>query len=405
MKSVWLIARREMFTLLRRRSFYAAALIPPLIAAVLLFGFSFLNDEFGDDNGPLTQTAPEKPSGYVDQAGVIQTVPPEISAWLERYGSEEEALAALRSDAIASYFLLAPDYLQSGRVVRVSPQVTFTGGEAIDSRIFHAVLQANLAGDPALAQRLQQPLDLETSVARPDQAPAEIAEDNGNLSMVLGVLLAFSIVSGGGWLVQAVAEEKESRTIEIILTSLRPWQLMAGKLIGLGAIALLQLVAWMSVARLLGSAGPAVGAVQLEGIRLDAWIWMLVFFVLGFLFYGGLMTALAAVGASAREAGQISGVMSLPVVVPLWFSGLIVDTPNGVFARVLGLVPFTAPVTMMMRLGEGTLPLWDLLLSAAVLLVGVLGAIWIAARLFRGTTLLTGMKPTPRALWRALREA
>ena len=405
MNTVWLVARREIMTLLGRRSFYATALIPPLIAGALLFGFSYLRDEIGDDTGGETLNAPAQPAGYVDQAGVIQTVPEELSGFLARFASETDATAALRTNSIGSYFVLGPDYLQTGRVVRVSPQVSFTGGDGVDARAFEAVLRANLAGNPALAQRLQQPLDLESSVVRTAQGPAEAAPEGDNLSMLLAILLAFSIVTGGGWLVQAVAEEKENRTIELVLTSLRPWQLMAGKLIGLGAIALLQLCTWMVIAQLMGSAAPAVGSVELQAAGADAWIWMLVFFVLGFLLFGGLMMALGAVGASAREAGQITGFMTMPVVVPLWFGSLITESPDSMLARVLSLFPLTAPVTMMLRMGQGAVPFWQLLLSAALMFAGVLGAIWLAARLFRGTTLLTGARPTPRALWRALREA
>ncbi len=405
MTTMWLVARREIVSLLTRRSFYATMFIPPLIAGALLFGYSFLNDELGDDDGGEAQTAPAQPAGFVDQPGLIQTVPADLSGFLTRFESEADAAAALRSNAIGSYLLLGSDYLKTGRVVRVSPQVSFTGGEGPDARAFEAVLRANLAGNPALAQRLQHPLDLESTVVRTGQGAAEAAQEGDDLSMLLGILLAFSIITGGGWLVQAVAEEKENRTIEIVLTSLRPWQLMSGKLLGLGAIALLQLCVWMVAAQLMGTSAPAAGSVELQGIDANSWIWMLVYFVLGFLLFCGLMTALGAVGASAREAGQVTGVMTLPVVAPLWFGSVITEAPDGMVASVLSLFPLTAPVTMMLRLGQGAVPFWQLLLSAALMLAGVFGAIWLAARLFRGMTLLTGARPTPRAVWRALREA
>ena len=129
----------------------------------------------------------------------------------------------------------------------------------------------------------------------------------------------------------------------------------------------------------------------------------MLFFLLGFLLVGGLMMALGAVGASMRESGQISGFMTIPVVAPLWFAPAITENPNGLLGLVLSLFPITAPVTMTLRLVEGVVPLWQLLVSLGLLAIGVVGAVWLAARLFRGTSLLTGVRPTPRALWRAVR--
>jgi ABC-2 type transport system permease protein len=106
-----------------------------------------------------------------------------------------------------------------------------------------------------------------------------------------------------------------------------------------------------------------------------------------------------------RESGQISGLLSLPVVLPLWFGSAIAENPTSILTQALTFIPFTAPVTLIFRLVHGSLPLWQLLASSAILVLAIFGAIWLAARLFRGTTLLTGARPTPRAIWRALRKA
>ena len=403
MRNVVVVARREILALLRRPSFYVAALVAPLIVGALFFGFGLLEEEFGDDSEQIRQLS--KPAGYVDQAGVVTQVPPSVQQFILPFEDEAAATAALRDGAIQSYFVVRPDYRETGRVVRVARQVTFTSGSGPDTRVFRAVLRANLAGDLQIAQRLDIPLDLEMNVVRPsgESRQAGGGPFEGSAAFPLGLLLAFSIVNGGGWLVQAVVEEKENRTIEIVLTSLRPWQLMAGKLLGLGVIALLQLGIYLGLLRaLLGRTGPAAGLSAGE-IPASMWPWLVLFFLLGFLFVGGLMMAMGAVGASARESGQISGFMSLPVMMPLWFGEAISDSPSGLLGIVLSLVPITAPVTMTMRLAAGGVPLWQILLSAALLTLGVAGVIWLTARLFRGTTLLTGTRPTPLALWRAVR--
>jgi ABC-2 type transport system permease protein len=372
----------------------------------MVFGFSLINDEFSDDVAP--EQSLTKPSGYVDQAGVITAVPDALRTFFTAYADEASATAAVRAGTIGSYFLIPQDYRATGQVVRIGEQATFTSGSAPDSRAFRAILRLNLVSDPLIAQRLDVPPDIDLTVigATASDGEGDASDAEGSpfgLSMGLGFLLALSIVNGGGWLVQAVSEEKENRTIEIILTSLRPLQLMAGKLLGLGAVALLQLVLWLALSRGVMGSSAGLGTFDVGSVPEQMWFWVVVFFLLGFLMFGGIMLSLGAVGATARETGQITGLLTLPVVAPLWFAAPISENPGGMLAMSLSFFPVTAPVTMTMRLAEGAVPLWQLLLSAALLLVCVLGAVFLAARLFRGSTLLTGARPTPRALWRALR--
>lgn len=404
MKNIVIVAVRECLTLLRRPSFYLTLLIGPAIVGGMLFGFSLINDEFGEDAAP--EQSLSKPSGYIDQAGVISTIPDSLRAFFTPYADEASATTALRAGMIGSYFVIPQVYGATGEIVRVGEQATFTSGSAPDARAFRAILRINLASDPLIAQRLDLPPDIDLTLvnaAPGDATPSDTGGSPFGLPMALGLLLALSIVNGGGWLVQAVAEEKESRTIEIILTSLRPLELMAGKLLGLGTVALLQLLLWLGLSRGVMGNTAGLGTLSVGNVPAQMWFWVVVFFLLGFLMFGGIMLAVGAVGATARETGQITGLLTLPVVAPFWFAVPVSNNPGGLLAIGLSIFPVTAPVTMTMRLAEGAVPFWQLLLSAGLLLICVIGAVFLAARLFRGSTLLTGARPTPRALWRALR--
>jgi ABC-2 type transport system permease protein len=408
MNNIWTVALREIVTRLRKPSFYLTTLLMPLLVGVMVFALSAFNIDAAPQVGAdVLAEEPAQPSGYVDQAEIITSVPFELHQFFIPYASETDAAAAVRNGAIGSYFVVPPDYLASGHVAKVSQQATFTGASGADVRVFEALLRANLAGDPALGQRIDRPLDLETEIvgAAQTQNSRDDGQDFNPTSIVLGFLLLFAIINGGGWLVQAVVEEKENRTIEVMLTSVRPLHLMTGKLLGLGAIALLQLLFWIIMSGGLLGIAAAVGVSLLTGVPISTWLWMIAFFFLGFAFYGAIMMALGAVGASMREVGQISGFMTVPILSPLWFWQAIAQSPNGVLAQVLSYIPFTAPLTMMLRIGETSVPVWQILLSLAVLALAVAGAIWVAARIFRSSTLLTGAKPTPRALWRAVRRA
>jgi ABC-2 type transport system permease protein len=289
--------------------------------------------------------------------------------------------------------------------------VSILGAEGGNTQALITLLRANLGGDVQLAQRIGEPLDLRTEVV--GAAPEQQAGDDGSPFASLGIgfaaalLLAFAIINGGSWLVQAVAEEKENRTVEVVLTSVQPTQLMAGKLLGLGVVALVQLAIWFVLSGGALGAAVAVGVSLAAGVSLGLLLWAVLFFVLGFAFYGALMTAFGALGATVRESSQIAGFMTIPMLIPLYFFffGVFEDQPNGIAAQVLSYLPFTAPVTMVLRLGAGVVPLWQILLSIVLLVLSVAGAIWLAARVFRASTLLTGTKPTLRSLLRVARSA
>jgi ABC-2 type transport system permease protein len=407
MSHVVTIAIREIVTMLRRPSWYVATFIVPLITLGIFAGMNLIGSSFGPqlEGSPIAPMT--RPAGYVDQAGVIATLPAEWQRRFIAFEDELAAAAALREDRIDSYFVVAPDYLQSGSVTRVSRQTTIGSATASDSQLFRSLLRINLTGDPALAERLDRPLALDVELANGEApAPTVGGEDLfTGVSFGLALLLAFAILNGGGWLVQAIAEEKENRTIEILLTSVRPLQIMLGKLLGLGLMSMAQISLWLFFGAGLLGVGRRFGQFDTDVIAPVVWVWALVFFVLGFLFTGGVMLALGAVGASAREAGQISSFMTIPLLVPLWFGAVITEQPDGPLALGFSLFPITAPVTMMLRLGVAPVPLWQILASILLLLLATIGVIWVAARLFRSTTLLTGAKPTPRVLWRALRAS
>jgi ABC-2 type transport system permease protein len=132
----------------------------------------------------------------------------------------------------------------------------------------------------------------------------------------------------------------------------------------------------------------------------------LVFFVLGFLMLGSLMTGTAALGSNARESQQLAAIWSTITIMPPAFTWMgILDAPNGAMARVLGWFPLTAPITMMLRLGTGQVPWWDVLVAAVLLAAGVYLAIRVSGALMRLGLLMYGKRPSLREILRQLRHA
>lgn len=413
MHHVVLVALREIRVILRRKTFYLSAFGMPLFIGALFFGISWSGREAGiDAQEDLLENA-SKPAGFVDQSGVIRTIPPALGPLLQRFPDPSEAQSALQAGRIGSFFVIENNYLATGQVVRVSEQATMFSPAGGDVRLLTALLRANLTNDFALALRLDSPATFDTEIVG-STAEQDRGKNGEVTSIVAGgfaFLLALSLVTGGNLLLTAVAEEKSNRTIEVLLTSLKPWQLLTGKLLGLGVIGLLQLGIWLAISRLLlrgaGNFMPAsnVGQVGTAAFPLSLWLWAILLFLLGYTLFGALMASVAALGTSPRESGQTAGFLTLPVLAPAWFLVTLNEQPDGTLARVLSFFPLTAPTTLMLRMGISTVPVWQLLLAILILAFSVVCALALAARLFRATTLLTGTKPTPRALLRALRSA
>lgn len=304
--------------------------------------------------------------------------------------------------------LLQPLRVTAHRQCRRSVQL---GAETLS--LVEAVLRAALLpAEPDLAARLATPPALRfvpttDGGAAPGPEPGG-GEARGPVAFLLpygfAMILYVTIFTAASYLLQSVTEEKENRTIEIVLTSLRPLQLLAGKVLGLGLLGLLQVAVWLGAGllllRLSGVALPAdaIGAVPWVAVALA-----IVYFALGYLVYGSLLAAVGATVTNVREGSQLVLLLVVPCIVPLWFLSAIIARPNGLLATALSLFPLTAPITMMIRVPLTPIAAWEIGVSLAVLAASAALCLWLAARLFRAGALLAGQRLSARAVLRALR--
>jgi ABC-2 type transport system permease protein len=263
---------------------------------------------------------------------------------------------------------------------------------------------------PDVADRVANPVDLTPVQLDEDGQPrggANIASTVAGfiIPYVLSIFLVISIFSASSYLLRSVSEEKESRVIEIVLSSVSASELLAGKVLGLGALGLTQVLVWLlSGALLTGGLGAMVAGVAIA-LKPSIFVLSLAYFLLGYLLYGTLMAAAGSLGTSMRESQQVAGIFTFGAAVPLMFNSLILASPNGVIARALSYFPLTAPTTMMLRLPLATVPPLDLAISLIGLLIAIPFVLWGGAKVFRMGLLLTGKRPALKQVWRALREA
>lgn len=400
MKRVFLVARHEFTGNIKRRGFLFMSFGLPLLIIAAQFGVAWFAEQQSQATGTLGQI------GYVDLTpdgilGPAVDKPDEFRA----FPDPQTARSALVAQEIGAYFVVPADYVAQGIIHAYGIQDV---PRSIDGQM-SSFLTDNLLADWPLerAIRLKDPSNL--TVATLD-GEKEIVGDESVLMAILlpmtfAVLLIMSVIATSGFLLQGVVEEKENRVMEILMTSITPLQMLWGKILGLEALGLVQIAVWAAAGRLALSQGSTIWS-SLGNISIPAplLVWGPVFLLLGYLLYGALLAGIGASVTSTQEGQQISGVVSLVAAIPLFLSMTFIENANGPLPIALSLVPFTAPVAMVMRLPIADVPLWQVGLSAFIMASTTLLVVWIAARVFHVGLLMYGKRLGLRPLWIVLRR-
>jgi ABC-2 type transport system permease protein len=256
-------------------------------------------------------------------------------------------------------------------------------------------------------------VELHTLRVTDEGEAAESAESSFFLGYILGMMVYVLVLLYGINVMRSVLEEKTNRIVEVIVSSMKATHLMAGKILGVGAVALLQVSIWVLMGALAatrsGDLSRRLGlpADTLANLNVDPWMLAsaVAFFLLGFLLYAALFAAVGAAVNSEQEAQQFQTVALLPLIAPLVFIRQVISDPLGTTATVLGMIPFTAPVTMPMRMAASVVPGWQIAASLVLTLLAVVVMAWVAGKIYRIGILSTGKKPSLRELGHWLRAA
>jgi len=400
MKKTWLIARHEFLVTVRRISYILFTISFPVLAVLgilIYMGVAY-----------WTVGAPpeEQRIGYVDYTEVFDEFnESQAGVVFVSYPTEGRAMDALFRGNVTEYFVIPRDYMDTGQIARYTLARELEPPEVTLARMEDFLVANLLSGEVSeeLAERAQHPL-LPLSVRLDPKTGLSVPPENPITAFAVpygfGLLFMISLFVTSGFLLQGVSEEKENRLIEILLSSVSARQLMSGKVLGLGAAGLLQIAIWLLTAVILGAVAPIAGLSFPASILLPC----IVYFILGYLLFGTVWTFLGSVGSTARESSQWTMIVVAPAIVPIMLIGLFGSNPEHVIFTILTFFPFTSPITAVMRLSIGVLPIWELLLSIAVLIASILVAIWLSARVFRTFLLMYGKRPSLAEIWRYIRE-
>jgi ABC-2 type transport system permease protein len=401
MRKFWVVAKHEYLKIARKRSFLLGSLAMPLFF-VGITALAIIVVIAGEDQRPL---------GYVDQAKLLTAVtvlPPEFDDGpnpiaLVAFADEAQARAALDKREIQAYYVLPADYLTSHNAQLIYWDKTPRGPA---QRRFDNLVRVNLSISlsPAVAERMEQGINL---TARSADGRQEVSGDsiiNIFVPFFIGLFFSIVVVSSGSYLMEAVSDEKENRTIEVMATSLTPGQLIGGKAIGLMAVALSQIA-------ILGATivvSVIVGAQFIEALRAITIPWSMlltlaIFFVPTYALISGMMIAVGSMVTETRQGQQIAGALSMLFTLPFFFVVIFFSAPNSPLATLLTIFPTTTFLTIALRWSMTTIPLWEMIVGWIAVTGSASCMVWAATRIFRLGMLQYGQRLDMKAMLRAVR--
>ena len=398
--------KHEFLNMVKTKGFIILTLAFPVIALLAIGVYQIVQ---GVSREPVEAVN----IGYIDEIGGFDDYmnqPGDIT--FSTYGTQEEATNALLAEDISEYIVITSDYVVTGRIDRYTLEKELEPAEKTRSAMKSFLLSNLLQGktSPEIAERVKYPMWLNNM--RLDKT-GDVATDQGGFvafifPFIFSVLLLMAIFSSSGTLLQGLGEEKENRVMEILLSSVSTRQLLTGKVLGLGATGLVQIVIWLLSATFLlqlvsNTIGGIFSQIQVPGIMLVLGI---VYFVLGYLLFAVLMTAVGAIGASARHSQQLSVIFIMPAILPFYVLFFFMrDDPDHVISTVFTMIPITAPMTVFVRFALSEIPVWELALSITLLVISIVGGLILAAKVFRAFVLMYGKSPGLREILRSLRQA
>jgi len=405
MKKTWIIVRHEFTTTIRRISYILLTISFPVLGIMGVLIYMGVTQWGGE--GPPPE---ELKIGYVDNTGMFDEHTNPDGVVFILYDTSDDAREALFGEEVREYFTIPENYLETGLIDRYTTERELEL-PAKTMALVGDFLIANLLGGEVsdeVLERAQTPLlpvsyrlDPETGEVIPPENPFAAF----GMPYIFALLFMISLFSASGFLLQGVSEEKENRLIEILLSSVSARQLLSGKVIGLGAAGLMQIVIWLLAAVVLAAiASSFIASLGELTIPIGLIVFGIVYFILGYLLFAIVMAGLGSIGSTARESSQWTMIVVMPSVIPLMLISLFITNPDHVVFTILTLFPPTAAITAVMRLSIGALPVWELLLSIAILTASILVAMWLAARVFRTFLLMYGKRPSFREIRRYIRE-
>lgn len=432
MRNMWLVLKREYLERVRRKSFLVLTiLVPALMAGAIWIPMRIathgtnekrhvaviaptealadsvkqqLTLPVADEDPFASETkrdeAKKKPSVYTVDTGT------DLSA-----GSKERLTAEVSDGRLNGFLWITPESLEKRKFEYYSKDSTnFEEQENLRSALRFALTERDLAGRGLTSgeiDSLLKPISMDPKRIQEGKASKSNAVALFTATLIMVTLLYLTVLVYGMMVMRSVIEEKGSRIMEVMLSCVTPRDMMAGKILGVGAVGLTQILIWIVASVLLS--GPLMMALRSMSaempIPISSIVYFGVFFLLGYLLYSALYAAIGAMVNSEQEAQQVQFVVLIPLIFAMIIAGQVVQHPSSQLAVWTSMIPFCAPMLMFVRILIETPPWWQIALCLALLV----GTIWVllllCARIYRVGVLMYGKRPTLPELLKWLKYA
>jgi ABC-2 type transport system permease protein len=405
MNKTYLMFKHEFLQAIKRVGFIVLTFIVPVLALLAIGTYKLATT--------LTEPSAKEVTlvGYVDEVGIFSNYTDQGLIKLIPFVSSEDATQALVNKNVSEYIVIPADYITSRTIQRYTLAKELMT-PSITAHLMKSFLTWNLLKDdvsPEIITSIVSPLNL--AVTRLDEK-GDVAKEQGNIGNIIipaifSLLLSFSLMLGATSLISGLGEEKESRLIEVLFSSVSIRQLLVAKVLALGLAGLLQVLVWLISAPLLLNLASSTFGGFLSDIQLPANFLILgiLYFMLGYLLFAVLSVTVGGISSSTTEAQNLAMFYVMMLFVPLWFFGLLINFPNSPIWVVLSIFPVTAPVQMMIRLGVSDIPVWQIVTSIALLGLSVIVGLFLSIKIFRLFMLMYGKRPSLAEMIRGLKAA
>lgn len=425
MRKIWIIFKREYITRVRTKGFVFGTVAVPvfgigIIAVSVLMATKQIDHTLKlaiiDEAGGVAQTVTQGLDGKLTTGQPMFDVVRTIDSSAANANVRRELIAEINGGGLDG-FLVIPKDATSAKSVEFHTKNT--GDFMTIEPITHAVDNA------VIARRLEERGVHVTNVKELVRGVAlklvkvtkqGETEDKGQtfiIGIIVAMLLYTTLIMYGVITMRSVLEEKTTRIVEVLISAVRPFQLLAGKILGVAAVACTQYLIWITAAALLGAYGVTMASAFRPGasgldflefhIPIPLLVYMVVYFLLGYLLYASLYASIGAAASNEQDAQQLQWPVTLPILFSFLMFNYVLRDASSTLSVVLSEIPFFAPILMLLRMATQAPPFWQIALSVVLLLLTSVGVIYFSARIYRVGILMYGKRPSVVELFRWLR--
>jgi ABC-2 type transport system permease protein len=415
MSKIWFVIKREYIQIVRTKGFIIGTILGPVLMLAMI-AIPVI--------GSLATVGEQKTFGVVDLTGrlyprLVQKLDDKMKDGRSRYLLEDftprdpSGLEAVRQDLhqkilakkLSGYIFLPANIADGGSAEFLSQHVSdFEEIRRVSDALNGVVVERRLQAeglDPKRIAQYTRHVDLRT-IKITEKGQEEDTGGTFAVAYLLVMILYVSMFFYGAIIMRGVIEEKNNRVVEVVLSSLKPFHLMAGKLLGIAAVGFTQYLIWALFGLAISTYGgslvtsfiPAASAFKVPHIPVYIFIYFVLFFILGYFLYATVYAAVGSMVNSEKEAQQLLMPVTMFLVVPILLMTFILRSPNSSFSVVMSVIPFFAPTLMLMRICVLLPPFPQILLSIGLLVLTIAAMVWLTAKIYRVGILMYGKRPS-----------